>query len=68
MIELIFVACLRTDALQCEERSHLHLAEIGLMGCMVTAQAELAEWSEAHPAFRVVRWSCRWADTAGLDA
>jgi hypothetical protein len=68
VIELIFVACLRTDALQCDERSRLYTAEIGLMGCMVTAQAELAAWSETHPAFRVVRWSCRWADSTDLGA
>jgi hypothetical protein len=68
MIELIFVACLRTDALLCEERTHLHMAEIGLLGCMVTAQAQLAEWSEAHPELRVVRWTCRWAKTAGARA
>jgi catechol-2,3-dioxygenase len=68
MIELIFVACLRTDALQCDERSRLYTAEIGLMGCMVTAQAELADWSQAHPHLRVVHWSCRWADTARLGA
>jgi hypothetical protein len=68
MIELIFVACLRTDALLCEERSHLYLAEIGLLGCLATAQAHLAEWSGAHPELEVVRWSCRFAGTAGARA
>jgi hypothetical protein len=68
VIELIFLACLRTDALQCEERSKLYLADVGIMGCMVTAQAELALWSDSHPAFRVSRWSCRWADPSRLGA
>ena len=46
MIELIFVACLKLAADACEERSKVHTAEIGIMGCMVTAQAELAAWTE----------------------
>ena len=68
MIELIFVACLRTDALRCEEQSQLFTAEIGIMGCMVTAQAHLAEWSAGHPELEVVRWSCRFAGTGSLGA
>ena len=68
MIELIFVACLKIAADACEERSHAHMGEIGIMGCMVTAQAQLAEWSGAHPSFEVVRWSCRWVGTSDLGA
>ena len=68
MIELIFVACLKLAAGVCEERSHVHMAEVGLMGCMVTAQAQLAQWASAHPEFRVVRWSCRWVDPSDLEA
>ena len=68
MIELIFVACLKLAAASCEERSKVHAAEIGIMGCMVTAQAELAAWTEAHPRFQVVRWSCRWVGSDGLGA
>ena len=52
MIELIFVACLKLASGSCEERSHLHMAEIGIMGCMLTAQALVADWSGAHPEFR----------------
>jgi hypothetical protein len=63
MIELIFVACLTLAPDACEEHSKVYMAEIGLMGCMVTAQAQLAEWTAARPRFRVVRWSCRWVDT-----
>ena len=68
MIELIFVACLRLAADLREERSKVHTAEIGIMGCMVTAQAELAAWTQAHPEFEVGRWSCRWVGSAGLAA
>jgi hypothetical protein len=68
MIELIFIACLRTDALLCEERSQLHMAEVGILGCLLTAQAQLAEWSGSHPEFEVVRWSCRFAEAADVRA
>jgi hypothetical protein len=68
MIELIFVACLKLASDACEERSHLHMAEVGIMGCMLTAQAHLAEWSETHPGFEVVRWSCRWSGSGGAAA
>jgi hypothetical protein len=68
MIELIFVACLKLASGSCEERSHLHMAEIGIMGCMLTAQALVADWSGAHPEFEVVRWSCRWAGSGATGA
>ena len=55
-------------ALLCEERSHLHMAEVGILGCMLTAGAQLAEWSGSHPEFEVVRWSCRFAGTADARA
>lgn len=68
MIELVFVACLATAADVCAERSLLRLPESGLTDCMVTAQAQLAQWGEAHPGYRVVRWSCRWTETSDVDA
>jgi hypothetical protein len=68
MIELLFVACLATAADTCAEHSLLRMPETGLMGCMVTAQAQLARWGEAHPGHRVVRWSCRRAGASHRDA
>ena len=68
MIELVFVACLATAADTCTERSLLRLPEAGLTGCMATAQAQLALWGDAHPGYRVVRWSCRRAGASNVDA
>jgi hypothetical protein len=68
MIELIFVACLATATGTCSERSLLLLPEAGLTGCMATAQAQLAQWGNAHPGYRVVRWSCRPAGASDVDA
>ena len=47
MIELVFVACLATAADTCAEHSLLRLPETGLMGCMATAQAQLARCQRA---------------------
>lgn len=62
MIQLVFIACLAASPDQCEKRTVTHLPDIGVMGCMTTAQAQLAQWSEQHPKHRVVRWSCGWLD------
>lgn len=61
MIELFFIACLTTAPTACEERSIAYLDDVGLMECMMQAQPQLAEWTEAHPNLRVARWSCRFA-------
>ena len=63
MINLIFITCLKLAVDSCEERSKVYTEDIGIMGCMVTAQAELAAWVGAHPQFKVVRWSCGWVDS-----
>lgn len=68
MIELLFVACLKTLPSACEERSLLHLAEVGVEQCLMQAQPQLAAWSEAHPNLRVVRWSCRNANDREIRA
>jgi hypothetical protein len=61
MIELLFVVCLKTMPAVCEERSLLSIENASLMGCMMQAQPQLAEWCESHPKHSVVKWSCRRA-------
>lgn len=68
MIELIFVACLRTSPDLCEQRSIAYLQDVGLLGCLMRAQPELAEWSLAHPMLQVARWSCQYSGEKELDA
>jgi hypothetical protein len=68
MIELLFVACLSVGSTACSERQILQLPDIGLLGCMTTAQARLAQWTEEHPGYRVERWSCGWANPTARDA
>jgi hypothetical protein len=68
LIELVFVACLRTTPELCEERSIAYLPDMSLMTCMMQAQPELAQWSEAHPEHRVARWSCVTSDRREIRA
>jgi hypothetical protein len=62
MIELLFITCLAASPNHCEERAVALLPYTGLVGCMMTAQPQLALWSERHPGHRVVRWSCGWVN------
>lgn len=59
MIELAFVVCLRFSPALCEERSIPLLGDVGLMGCMMEAQPQLAAWIQSHPDRQVARWRCQ---------
>lgn len=67
MIELLFVACLATDPLECRQRS-LVFTGITPMTCMMGAQPELARWTVENPKFRVTQWKCRVVSYAEVDA
>jgi hypothetical protein len=68
MIELVFVTCLALGNATCEERVQSFLPDIGVMGCMMTAQQQLAQWSAAHPEHKIVRWTCGWSGARGEKA
>jgi hypothetical protein len=68
MIELAFVACVKTMMHICEERSIAYLPDVSLMSCMMQAQPELARWSEAHPELQVTRWRCHHSDDRSIEA
>jgi hypothetical protein len=62
MIELILATCLLDEPTACKEVSLIYSVEsVTLMQCMMGAQPEIARWSEAHPKWRVTRWSCAMA-------
>ncbi len=61
MIELIFTVCLLTQGDTCEE-NRLIYTDVTPMTCMMGAQAQLAEWSNAHPKWVVASWRCGWVD------
>ena len=60
MIELAFVVCLRVvNPALCEEKSIGFLPDVSLMGCMISAQPQLAQWAEVHPGQQIAHWRCR---------
>jgi hypothetical protein len=67
MIELLFVTCLVAGG-GCEERRTALLPEAGILGCMLSAQGQLAAWVAAHPEHRLERWTCGWAGARGERA
>lgn len=68
MIELAFIACLSASSGVCGERQILQLPDVGLMGCMTTAQARLAQWTEENPGYHIERWTCGWSNPTERDA
>ncbi|SNX69123.1 hypothetical protein SAMN05878503_103110 [Cereibacter ovatus] len=67
MIELAFIACLSAAPDACEQRS-LYYSDISPMTCVMGAQPELAKWADAHPRYRITRWSCRARALSERDA
>lgn len=68
MIELLFVACLSGEPQSCRDRSMVFTSDIGLMGCMMGAQAQLAKWAQSHPGQSISGWKCRMAGVDGRAA
>jgi hypothetical protein len=68
MIELAFVACLKTMMHLCEERTIAYLPDVSLMSCMIQAQPQLAAWSLMHPDLQITRWTCQVHDARGVKA
>lgn len=59
MIELVFLACLRTAPESCQEKVVKFMPAPAAALCMVQAQPELASWSNAHPGHMIAKWRCR---------
>lgn len=57
MIELLFVACLQTSPLECQERSIIY-TDISPDACLSNAPPELAKWAADHPKWMIARWKC----------
>lgn len=68
MIELVFIACLKSSPDVCEERVLSYLAGAGASACMMQAQPELAQWALTHPDYTIVRWRCQAPEARGIDA
>ena len=65
-MELIVLACLFVTPNTCQEdRVRFSMEPISGHACMVGAPPLLAQWSVAHPAWRVARWRCGIAGAEG---
>lgn len=58
MLVLFLTACMYADTKHCQEQHLTIYDDITPNQCMVIAQAELAQWSEAHPSWYVKEWKC----------
>lgn len=56
MLELVILACLKAEPADCRRVSAPF--EGSLTACVVAGQFAVAAWAAAHPAVRVMRWSC----------
>jgi hypothetical protein len=65
MIELILTVCALSAPSECDERRFEFASQESLMQCMMQAPPYIAEWSNQHPATRVMRWRCAYPGEAG---
>jgi hypothetical protein len=68
MIELVFSACLIADPMTCKDVHLTYQAQqVTLMECALYGQAEMAQWTNLHPQWRVGRFRCAPARIAGTE-
>ena len=65
MIELILTVCALNAPTQCDEQRLQFASQESLMQCMMQAPPYIAQWSNEHPAARVVRWRCGYPGQNG---
>ncbi|OAP39782.1 hypothetical protein AU381_09500 [Sinorhizobium glycinis] len=58
LVDLVLTVCTLANPTSCRTE-HLYFESHGsLVQCMMLAPAEIAKWSESHPALKIVRWKC----------
>ena len=65
MIELLIAACLSTECRDFPLR--FAPSEFSMMACALHGQFEIVRWSEAHPGWKVERWTCSWRAPDSAD-
>ena len=66
MLAVIVSVCLISDPQVCKDE-HIPLSVAMSPGsCMMSASPHLAQWSEEHPGWRIVKWRCRPAHEVDL--
>lgn len=65
MIEIAAIACSLYAPVHCREVVlPFEAAQITPYSCMFNGQTKLAEWTAAHPNWRIARFTCRKARQA----
>ena len=62
LVDLVLLACTLADPTACQEFHMLFQSSGSLQSCMMQAPPYLAQWSEAHPGYRIARWHCSWPE------
>lgn len=68
MLELVFIACLKTEPAICREERLAYTIAVDPTICTINAQSYLAEWAVRHPAYTVGDWRCEAIDGRAEDA
>ena len=66
-VDLILTVCTLANPSVCEEQRLAYPTAGSLKQCMFAAPPAIAQWSEQHPARRVVRWRCAWPGSEEKD-
>jgi hypothetical protein len=59
MIAIILSTCLVSHPAVCREQTIPLSSEVSAIQCTKFAALHVAQWSEQHPRWRVVRWRCQ---------
>jgi hypothetical protein len=59
MIELVLLVCLASNPTECHKEWPLfESTQTSMHACMFEGQRQAVQWAEAHPKYRVRKWSC----------
>lgn len=59
MVAIIISVCLLSDPNVCRDETVVLSGDVSSSArCMMKAPPHVAQWSEEHPGWRVVRWRC----------
>jgi hypothetical protein len=59
MIELVLLVCLASNPTEChKEWPPFESSQATMHACLFEGQRQAVQWAEAHPKYRVRKWSC----------
>ena len=59
MVELVLLVCLASSPTEChKEWPPFESSQATMHACLFEGQRQAVQWAEAHPKYRVRKWSC----------